>query len=151
MKESAEQKFRDFLKNGNNRITSERFEVLNAALDYQGHFSADELFISMKNIKSEVSRATVYNTLELLAQCNLLTRRQFGDNMNRYESNVGRHNHDHLVCTNCGRIYEFSVPPINNIIEEITEKLGFEVTGYSFNIFGTCKDKKECCDRKNNR
>jgi len=62
----AEEIFRNFLKAGKNRITPERFEVLEAALEYEGHFGADDLYVLMKNLNSRVSRATVYKTLELL-------------------------------------------------------------------------------------
>ena len=75
--EKASEVFRNFLKSGKNRITPERFEVLDAALDFEGHFGADDLYILMKNNKSRVSRATVYKTLELLVQCDLLSKRNF--------------------------------------------------------------------------
>ncbi len=134
----AEEKFYNFLKEGNNRITPERFEVLDAAVDFKGHFGADDLFIALKNKKSRVSRATVYNTLELLSQCGVLVKRNFGDNLNRYESASGKKRHDHLVCVNCGKIIEFSSSRLQNLINEISKENKFEVTDYSFNIFGMC-------------
>ena len=71
----AKEKFRHYLKTeGKFRVTPERFEVLDFALSYDGHFGADELFVRMKTKKSNVSRATVYNTLELLVNCNLLSK-----------------------------------------------------------------------------
>lgn len=136
--------FREFLKRGNNRITPERFEVLDAALEFDGHFSADELFISMKNNHSRVSRATVYNTLELLTQADLLSLRNFGAKVNRYESNYKRQDHFHLVCIDCGQIMEFTENKIEIISKEISEKLGFETSSYSFNIFARCKRKPDC-------
>lgn len=136
--------FREFLKNGKNRITPERFEVMDAGLEIDGHFSADELYIIMKNNKSRVSRATVYKTLELLTQCNLLSLRNFGDNMKRYESNYKRQNHDHLICLDCGRIVEFTNNKVKKIQEEICEALGYEPSTYSFNLFVRCKNKKDC-------
>jgi Fur family transcriptional regulator, ferric uptake regulator len=140
--------FRNFLKAEKNRITPERFEVLDAALEYDGHFGADDLYILMKNSNSNVSRATVYKTLELLAQCDLLTKRHFGDNMTRYESGYKRQVHDHLICMDCGRIVEFTDPRIKKIPEEISDSLGFEFESYSFNIFGRCKDAKKCKHNK---
>ncbi|HEX3073895.1 MAG TPA: Fur family transcriptional regulator [Ignavibacteriales bacterium] len=140
----AENIFREFLKNGKYRITPERFEILESALEYDGHFGADELYIAMKNRNSRVSRATVYKTLELLEKCELLSKRNFGDNMNRYESAFGKRNHDHFVCINCGKIIEFTTPKIYNILNEIGRDLDFDVTGYSFYVFGKCKDSKKC-------
>ncbi len=146
--EKAAEIFRTFLKQGKNRITPERFEVLDATLEYDGHFGADELFIQLKSLKSKVSRATVYNTLELLAQCDLLSKRNFGDNLNRFESNFKRQTHDHLICIECGKIVEFTDPRIRDIPKEISEKFGFEMSSYSFNIFARCKNQKECKNRK---
>lgn len=146
--EKAAEIFRTFLKRGKYRITPERFEVLDAALDHNGHFGADDLFIQLKNLKSKISRATVYNTLELLAQCDLLSKRNFGDNLNRFESNFKRQTHDHLICMECGKIVEFTDPRIRDIPKEISEKFGFEMSSYSFNIFARCKNQKECKNRK---
>ena len=140
----AEEIFRDFLKSGKNRITPERFEVMEAALEYDGHFNADDLYILMKNSSSRVSRATVYKTLELLAQCELLSKRNFGDNIKRYESSFKKQVHDHLICVDCGKIIEFADPRIKQLPEQISEELGFNFESYSFNIFGTCKDPKKC-------
>ena len=140
----AEEIFRKFLKAGKNRITPERFEVLQSALEYEGHFGADDLYILMKNENSRVSRATVYKTLELLAQCELLSKRHFGDNITRYESSFKRQTHDHLICIDCGKIIEFSDNRIEKLPEEICEEHGFNFESYSFNIFGRCNDPKKC-------
>ncbi len=140
--------FKDFLKRGKYRITPERFEVLEAALQHEGHFGADDLYVKMKNTKSVISRATVYNTLELLAQCELISKRNFGDNMTRFESNFKRQTHDHLICVDCGRIIEFTDPRIKKIPQEICDNFDFEFHSYSFNIFGRCKNKKDCLNKK---
>ncbi len=140
--------FKDFLKRGKYRITPERFEVLEAALQHEGHFGADDLYVKMKNTKSVISRATVYNTLELLAQCELISKRNFGDNMTRFESNFKRQTHDHLICVDCGRIIEFTDPRIKKIPQEICDNFDFEFHSYSFNIFGRCKNKKDCINKK---
>ncbi len=137
----AHEEFKYFLKEEKHRITPERFEVLDYALDQKGHFGADELYIEMKKNDSNISRATVYNTIELLAQCELLSKRHFGENKTRYESNFNRKNHDHLICTNCGKIKEFSNSKVEELVKQISEELGFENSGYSFNIFGKCTDK----------
>lgn len=146
--EQATQIFKDFLKREKNRITPERFEVLDAAIEHEGHFGADDLYIKMKNSKSAVSRATVYNTLELLAQCELISKRNFGDNITRFESNFKKQTHDHLICVDCGRIIEFTDSRIKKIPKDISDSFDFEYLSYSFNIFGRCKNKKDCLNRK---
>ena len=143
----AHEEFKRFLKVAKHRITPERFDVLDAALEYEGHFGADELYVKMVTEGKNVSRATIYNTLELLAQCDILAKRNFGDNKTHYEASFNRKNHDHLVCVTCGEIHEFSAPQIENIVENVCSKLGFENTGYSFTIFGKCS-KKDCSERK---
>jgi Fur family ferric uptake transcriptional regulator len=140
----ASEILREFLKKGQNRITPERFEVMDSALDYEGHFGADDLYVIMKNKKSRVSRATVYKTLELLVQCDLLSKRNFGDNMTRYESSFKRQIHDHLVCMDCGRIVEFTNSALENIPKELSKNLGFKFENDSFNIFARCKNIKTC-------
>jgi Fur family ferric uptake transcriptional regulator len=140
---------REFLKQVKNRITPERFEVMDSALDYEGHFGADDLYIIMKNNKSRVSRATVYKTLEILVQCDLLSKRNFGDNMTRYESSFKRQSHDHLICMDCGRIVEFSNTLFEKIPQQLCSELGFQFSTYSFNIFARCKNIKTCKYFKN--
>ncbi|MEN8194818.1 MAG: transcriptional repressor, partial [Bacteroidota bacterium] len=85
-KNKAHEKFEEFLKTDKHRITPERFEVLDYALESGGHFSADELYQDMKNRNSNISRATVYNSLELLVKCGMLIKRNFGKNKSFYES-----------------------------------------------------------------
>ncbi len=92
----AHEEFKKFLKLGKHRITPERFDVLDGALEYEGHFGADELYVKMMTEKKNVSRATIYNTLELLAQCDLLAKRNFGDNKTHYEASFDKKNHDHI-------------------------------------------------------
>ncbi len=147
----ASEIFREFLKSEKNRITPERFEVMDSALDYEGHFGADDLYILMKNQNSRVSRATVYKTLELLVQCNLLSKRHFGENITRYESNFRKQSHDHLICMDCGRIVEFADANANLLPDKISSELGFDVESYSFNIFARCKNIKTCKYYKSNK
>lgn len=142
--QKAHQEFTNFLKEGKHRVTPERFEVLDAALQYDGHFGADELFVQMQINNSNVSRATVYNTLELLDQSGFIAKHNFGDNKARYEPTFNRKKHDHLICVNCGDIIEFSSPKIQKIVDDMCEELGYECTGYSFNIFGRCKKGDSC-------
>ncbi len=142
--------FREFLKSEKNRITPERFEVMDSAIDYDGHFGADDLYILMKNQNCRVSRATVYKTLELLVQCHLISKRNFGDNLTRYESNLKKQRHDHLICMDCGRIVEFTNPAVKELPEKICNELGFDIESYSFNIFARCKNIKTCKYYKSN-
>lgn len=139
--EESEEIFRNFLKKGKYRITPERFIVLKYALGCKSHFSADELFLRMR---SRVSRATVYNTLDKLVECNLLTMRNFGDKLKRYEATAAKESHDHLICQDCGRIIEFNSKTISEIQKTICEENDFEPSNYSFNIYARCRHKETC-------
>jgi len=137
-KEKAHEEFKSFLKSGKHRITPERFEVLDYAIESGDHFTADELYIEMKSGKSNVSRATVYNSLELLVKCELLAKRNFGENKTFYESSYNIQNHGHLICKVCGNIIEFNYPKLSGIVETISSKKQFKSDSYQFNIFGIC-------------
>ena len=138
-KKKVHEKFKQFLKTGKHRITPERFEVLDYAIDSGDHFSADELYLKMKNGKSNVSRATVYNSLELLVKCKMLIKRNFGNNKTFYESSYNKQNHGHLICKVCGKIIEFNHSNVSEIVDDIVSENEFIADSFQFNIFGQCK------------
>ena len=135
----AHNKFTEFLRTGNHRITPERFEVLDFAIANGNHYTADELYLKMKEAKSNISRATVYNSLELLVKCEMLAKRNFGENKTLYESAYGKNNHVHLICKTCGEILEFDNIEIVNLVNSISSKNKFINESFQFNIFGECK------------
>lgn len=139
--------FTSFLKAGDYRITPERFVVLNAVLASKGHFDADELYLKMKSTGQKVSRATVYNTLELLLECGFISRYRFADNHSRYEKIIGRPHHDHLICLVCGEITEFVSDKIALVNSEICKEKKFKAQSATFQIFGLCAK----CQGKNPR
>ena len=102
----------------------------------------------MKNQNYRVSRATVYNTLELLVSCDLITKHQFGKNLAQYEKSYGFKQHDHLICLNCGEVLEFCNPHIQQIKSMMGDILEFEVTHHSLNLYGKCR--KEVCEHRKN-
>ena len=142
VKKKVHDKFKKFLKIGNHRITPERFEVLDYAIEREDHFSADELYLKMKNGKSNVSRATVYNSLELLVKCEMLIKRNFGDNKTFYESSYNKQNHGHLICKVCGKIIEFNHSKVFKIVDDTASDNDFMPDSFQFNIIGQCKNHK---------
>ena len=139
VKKKVHDKFKKFLKIGNHRITPERFEVLDYAIEREDHFSADELYLKMKNGKSNVSRATVYNSLELLVKCEMLIKRNFGDNKTFYEPLYNKQNHGHLICKVCGKIIEFNHSKVFKIVDDTASDNEFMPDSFQFNIIGQCK------------
>ena len=103
----------------------------------------------MKNKKCRVSRATLYNTIDLLIDCSLIRKHQFGKNTSQFEKSHGSKQHDHVVCVECNKVVEFCDPRIHNIKTTVSEELGFDVLNHSLNLYGICEIcKKE--KRKNN-
>lgn len=141
--------FRSYLKEHNQRQTSERFLVLEEIYISDGHFDADDIFFSMKNSESRVSRATVYNTLDLLVEAGLVQRHQFGENHYVYERSYAYQQHDHMICKECGTVLEFCDPRIQEIKTMMEQMHDFEVSGHSLHFYGTCGDTEACSKRKN--
>ena len=135
----VKQRFAEHLERSKQRKTPERFAILEEIYRRTDHFDAESLYIHMKTQAYRVSRATVYNTLELLVSCDLVTRHQFGSNTARYERAYGRRQHDHIICTNCGKVMEFCDPRIQQIKDMMGELMEFNVESHSLNLFGTCK------------
>lgn len=142
MMETAKQHFEGFLRDSNYRVTPERFEVLDAVMATSGHFDADELFLTLKRTGSKVSRATVYNTLDILEECELVFKTRLKDHGSRYEKAFGRSHHDHLICVKCGKIVEFVDENIESGQQEIARKFKFKLISHSHQIFGLCPDCK---------
>jgi Fur family transcriptional regulator, ferric uptake regulator len=130
--------FRAFLKQRNQRQTPERFAVLEELYTADGHLDADELYLRLKQRGSRVSRATVYNTLDLLLECDLVVRHQFGTAQAKYERAYSYRQHDHLICLDCNQLFEFCDPRLQSIQEMVAEIFQFDIRHHSLHMFGHC-------------
>jgi Fur family ferric uptake transcriptional regulator len=128
-----------YLEMKNLRKTPERFAILHEIYEKTGHFDVDSLFELMKSKKYQISRATIYNTIEHLLACDLITRHQFGKNIAMFERSYAYKQHDHLICTDCGKVLEFCDPRIQQIQSMMGDILNFSITHHSLNLYGKCR------------
>ena len=143
LREEVKKIFTAFLKKKKLRKTPERFAILDEIYGRKDHFDVDSLYVSMQDKNYRVSRATVYNTLDLLVECDLVTRHQFGQSQSQSEKAFGFRQHDHLICTDCNKVVEFCDPRIQNIQNTVGELLKFEVIHHSLLLYANCI-KKDC-------
>ena len=144
--EQARNSFREFLKHRDLRQTRERFLVLDAVYDVEGHIDADTLHHQLRQQNHLISRATVYNTLNLLLECELVVRHQFGNSKAKYEASFLFRQHDHLICLDCQHIMEFCDPRIQRIQEMVADVYAFEIKRHVLNLYGHCR-QEDCANR----
>lgn len=142
--EKLKLEFAEYLKKQKYRNTLERYLVLDSIVEIDDHFSADELFLHMRQKNVKVSRATIYSTLDLLTKCNILMKHRFQGDSAHFELAARMPNHDHMICVECGHITEFRERSLDAVTQRVCEEYDVIPLQYSLHIYSTCRDPRTC-------
>lgn len=137
-------RFETFLRSKKLKLTGERMEILATIFRKDKHFDAEELHAELKSMGRDISRATVYRTLDLLVQCGLVRKSSLGSSHANYEAAHENEHHDHLICLGCNKVIEFYRPDLETLQEAICLERTFKPLHHSLQIFGLCSD---CVDK----
>ncbi len=135
--QAVEHILNNYLEMNNHRKTPERYAVLKAVYSIEGHFTLDELGQKLADeYRFPVSRATLYNTLNLFMELRLVIRHRF-QGTTKYEACYAGESHCHQICTVCGKVTEVMAPEITEAINQLHLKR-FRKDGYSLYVYGIC-------------
>ncbi|WP_147821874.1 Fur family transcriptional regulator [Salidesulfovibrio onnuriiensis] len=132
--------FNEYLAEMNLKATPQRRLILDTIIKQKAHLSSEELYAKVKARDASVGQATVYRTLKLLVEADLVEPLDFADGVTRYEISYGKEHHDHLICSVCGKNIEILDPTIEKRQEEIAKKHGFKLSSHKMYLYGICDD-----------
>lgn len=125
-------------------FTHQREAIAQVLFESARHMSADDVSAALKGRNEHAGKATVYRTLALLVEIGLATEHDFDEGFKRYEAAVGTAQHDHLICTACGKVLTFQHADLERIIGEVAGRHGFEAITRQVKVFGTCGETEAC-------
>lgn len=120
--------------------TAQRDLILDTFLRTEEHLSSEDLYRLVQKEDASIGQTTVYRTLKLLSEAGLAREVRFGDGRTHYEHNYKHQHHDHMICSECGRIIEFFSAELEAIQDSMAAKHRFQVTQHLLRIIGICAE-----------
>jgi Fur family ferric uptake transcriptional regulator len=140
--------FLEFIQSKGLKTTRQRSTIVQVFFRMRGHISVEELLREVKRVNPKIGYATVYRTLHLLVASGLVEERRFGDGLARYEGRSEVEHHDHMICLECGQIFEFFNPRLEALQEKLAEENNFKIYRHRLELYGICKDVERCQHKK---
>lgn len=132
--------FLEHIQKAGLRRTAQRDLILEIFLKTEDHLTSEDLYWLVQKNDPTVGHTTVYRTLKLLTEAGLAREVRFGDNKTYYEHHFKHEHHDHMICTECGKVVEFVSDDIEKLQDEMADKLGFKMSHHSLRMWGVCAE-----------
>jgi len=139
------EKFKSALKAENMKFTPQRLSILAEMVNNKEHRECEEIYLSLRNSGNNVSRATVYRTMDILVTHNFARKIDIGDGRGRYETKINHPHHDHMICIECSEITEFMNNKIEMLQDEVCDDNNFKLIRHIHQLFGICS---KCGEKK---
>jgi Fur family transcriptional regulator, ferric uptake regulator len=146
-----ERGFQKFIQTRGLKSTKQRSTIVSVFFNMMGHISVEELLREVKAVNPKIGYATVYRTLHLLVESGLVEERRFGDGLARYEGHSQVEHHDHMICQDCGKIFEFFNPELEALQEKLAVEHNFVIHRHRLELYGQCMDTESCRTRQTER
>ena len=134
-KELIYKKFVEALKLENIKLTPQREAIFSNIMDSEEHRECDDIYNSLIEKNISISKATIYRTLDILVEHNLIRKLVIGDGKAKYEKKIGKPHHDHMICLDTGKIIEFFDEELEDLQDKIAEKHGYKVVRHVHQLF----------------
>jgi len=132
--------FLEHIQKAGLRRTGQRDLILETFLKTEDHVTSEDLYWIVQKKDPSVGHTTVYRTLKLLTEAGLAREVRFGDNKTYYEHHYDHEHHDHMICTQCGKVIEFFSPEIESLQEQMADNFGFRLSHHSVRMWGSCSE-----------
>ena len=139
--------FENYLKQHDLKYTPQRKIIVSKLFELNDHVEAEDFMSSIYKLGYKISRGTLYSTLKILVESNMVLKIKTKENKVYYEPIYGRKEHNHLICHDCGDIFEFKDETIEKRQKQITVDLGFEIENYAHVLHGSCQ-RRNCVNKK---